>query len=284
MLKIAGYVVVIASVLGGFLMSGGALAALWHPFEIMIIGGAAFGAFLVANNLSLVKGVFAKIPQIIFGHRYSKPFYLDVLGLLYEILNKSRREGMMAIEADVEEPRESPIFAKYPAILKDERMTAFICDYLRIMSTGTMAPHELEALFDVEISTLTEELSEPSHALNRVADALPGFGIVAAVLGIVITMSILGEADNAMIGEKVATALVGTFLGILAAYGFVGPFAAAMQQDANEEANTYEAIKMCLVASAQGLPPALAVEFGRKALFVAQRPSFAELEASVKGR
>src|SRR5690554_5278171 len=280
MLKIAGYVVVIASVLGGFLMSGGALAALWHPFEIVIIGGAAFGAFLVANNLSLVKGVFAKIPQIIFGHRYSKPFYLDVLGLLYEILNRSRREGMMAIEADVEEPRESPIFAKYPAILKDERMTAFICDYLRIMSTGTMAPHELEALFDVEISTL----SEPSHALNRVADALPGFGIVAAVLGIVITMSILGEADNAMIGEKVATALVGTFLGILAAYGFVGPFAAAMQQDANEEANTYEAIKMCLVASAQGLPPALAVEFGRKALFVAARPSFAELEASVKGR
>lgn len=284
MLKIAGYVVVIASVLGGFLMSGGALAALWHPFEIVIIGGAAFGAFLVANNLSLVKSVFAKIPQIIFGHRYSKPFYLDVLGLLYEILNKSRREGMMAIEADVEEPQESPIFAKYPAILKDERMTAFICDYLRIMSTGTMAPHELEALFDVEISTLTEELSEPSHALSRVADALPGFGIVAAVLGIVITMSILGEADNAMIGEKVATALVGTFLGILAAYGFVGPFAAAMQQDANEEANTYEAIKMCLVASAQGLPPALAVEFGRKALFVAQRPSFAELEASVKGR
>src|SRR5690554_2314938 len=221
MLKIAGYVVVIASVLGGFLMSGGALAALWHPFEIVIIGGAAFGAFLVANNLSLVKGVFAKIPQIIFGHRYSKPFYLDVLGLLYEILNKSRREGMMAIEADVEEPRESPIFAKYPAILKDERMTAFICDYLRIMSTRTMAPHELEALFDVEISTLTEELSEPSHALNRVADALPGFGIVAAVLGIVITMSIVGEADNGMIGEKVATALVGTFLGILAAYGFV---------------------------------------------------------------
>ena len=284
MLKIAGYVVVIASVLGGFLMSGGALAALWHPFEIVIIGGAAFGAFLVANNLSLVKGVFAKIPQIIFGHRYSKPFYLDVLGLLYEILNKSRREGMMAIEADVEEPRESPIFAKYPAILKDERMTAFICDYLRIMSTGTMAPHELEALFDVEISTLTEELSEPSHALNRVADALPGFGIVEAVLGIVITLSILGESDNGMIGEKVATALVGTFLGILAAYGFVGPFAAAMQQDANEEANTYEAIKMCLVASAQGLPPALAVEFGRKALFAAARPSFAELEASVKGR
>ena len=190
----------------------------------------------------------------------------------------------MAIEVDIEEPQGSPIFTKYPAILKDAHMPAFICDYLRIMSTGTMAPHELEALFDVEISTLTEELSEPSHAVNRVADALPGFGIVAAVLGIVVTMSILGEADNALIGEKVGTALVGTFLGILAAYGFVGPFSAAMQHEATEEANTYEAIKMCLVASSQGLPPALAVEFGRKSLLTDQRPSFAELETSVKGR
>ncbi|CEA05904.1 flagellar motor protein MotA [Pseudomonas saudimassiliensis] len=284
MLKIAGYLVVILSVFGGFMLSGGALAALWHPFEIVIIGGAALGIFLIANSLSTVKKVFGKIPVIFFGHRFNKPFYLDVLGVLYEILNKSRREGMMAIEGDIEEPQESPIFSKYPAILKDAHMTAFICDYLRIMSTGTMAPHELEALFDVEISSLTEELSEPAHALNRIADALPGFGIVAAVLGIVITMSILGEADNAMIGEKVGTALVGTFLGILAAYGFVGPFSTAVQHDANEEANTYEAIKMCLVASAQGLPPALAVEFGRKALLPDQRPSFAELEASVKGR
>ena len=284
MLKIVGYIIVLSSVLGGFILSGGVIAALWHPFEIVIIGGAAFGAFLVANNAALVKKIFGKIPQILFAHRFSKPFYLDVLGLLYEILNKSRREGMMAIEADIEEPNESPIFSKYPAILKDAGMTAFICDYLRIMSTGTMAPHELESLFDVEISTLTEELGEPSHALNRVADGLPGFGIVAAVLGIVITMSILADADNAMIGEKVGTALVGTFLGILAAYGFVGPFAAAMQHDATSEANTYEAIKMCLVASAQGLPPALAVEFGRKALLSDHRPSFSELEASVKGR
>lgn len=284
MLKIAGYLVVIASVFGGFVMTGGALAALWHPFEILIIGGAALGAFLVANNMGVVKKVFAKIPQIIFAQRFNKAFYLDVLGLLYEILNKSRREGMMAIEADIEEPQESPIFAKYPAIMKDAHMTAFICDYLRIMSTGTMAPHELESLFDVEISTLTDELGEPSHALSRVADALPGFGIVAAVLGIVLTMSILGEADNALIGEKVGTALVGTFLGILAAYGFVGPLSAAMQHEATEEANTYEAIKMCLVASAQGLPPALAVEFGRKALLSGHRPSFTELESSVKGR
>jgi|TARA_R110000782_G_scaffold152573_2_gene245174 chemotaxis protein MotA len=284
MLKIGGYLVVLCSVLGGFMASGGKLAALWHPFEILIIGGAAFGAFLVANNMATIKKVFAKVPVIIFGHRFGKPFYLDVLGVLYEVLNKSRREGMMSIEADIEEPAESPIFSKYPAILKDKHMTEFICDYLRIMSTGNMAPHELEALFDVEISSLTEELEGPSHAVTRVADGLPAFGIVAAVLGIVITMSILGDADNKMIGEKVATALVGTFLGIWAAYGFVGPFAAAMEHEAHEEINTYEAIKMCLVASAQGLPPALAVEFGRKALLPEHRPSFLELEESVKGR
>ncbi|GGE32859.1 flagellar motor protein MotA [Halopseudomonas oceani] len=284
MLKIGGFVVVIGSVLGGFLLSGGHIAALWHPFEILIIGGAAFGAFLVANSSAIVKKCLRAGPAIIFGHRFSKPFYLDVLGLLYEVLNKSRREGMMAIEQDIEEPSESPIFSKYPAILNDKMMTEFICDYLRIMSTGNMAPHELEALFDVEISALTEELLEPSHAVTRVADALPGFGIVAAVLGIVITMGILGDAEQSEIGEKVATALVGTFLGILAAYGFVGPFSSAMGHTAHEEANTYEAIKMTLVASAQGLPPALAVEFGRKSLLPEHRPSFTELEDSVKGR
>ena len=264
--------------------SGGHIAALWHPFEILIIGGAAFGAFLVANSGAVVKKTLAAGPKIMFGHRFSKAYYLDVLGLLYEVLNKSRREGMMSIEVDIEEPAESPIFSKYPAILKDKHMTEFVCDYLRIMSTGNMAPHELEALFDVEISSLTEELLEPSHAATRVSDALPGFGIVAAVLGIVITMSILGDAEKSEIGEKVGTALVGTFLGILAAYGFVGPFASAMEHDAHEEANTYEAIKMTLVASAQGLPPALAVEFGRKSLLPEHRPSFMELEESVKGR
>ncbi|MGM8933667.1 flagellar motor stator protein MotA [Pseudomonas neustonica] len=284
MLKIAGFLVVIGSVLGGFMASGGHIAALWHPFEIIIIGGAAFGAFMVANSGTVVKKTLAAGPAIMFGHRFNKAYYLDVLGVLYEVLNKSRREGMMSIEADIEEPAESPIFSKYPAILKDKHMTEFICDYLRIMSTGNMAPHELEALFDVEISSLTEELLEPAHAATRVSDALPGFGIVAAVLGIVITMSILGEADNTEIGEKVGTALVGTFLGILAAYGFVGPFSSAMEHDAHEEANTYEAIKMTLVASAQGLPPALAVEFGRKSLLPGHRPSFTELEESVKGR
>ncbi|HCW95277.1 MAG TPA: flagellar motor stator protein MotA, partial [Pseudomonas sp.] len=224
MVKIIGILVVLGSVFGGFLLSGGKLAALIHPFEVMIIGGAALGGFLQANPGSTTKIVFQKSLKM-FGNRFTHAFYLEVLGLLYAVLNKSRREGMMAIEADLEDPAASAVFSKYPGVLKDERMTAFICDYLRIMSSGNMAPHELEGLFDMELTSLKEELDHPAHAVSKVADGLPAMGIVAAVLGIVITMSILAEADNAMIGYKVGSALVGTFLGIVAAYGFFGPLA-----------------------------------------------------------
>lgn len=282
MVKIIGIIIVLASVLGGFVLSGGQIAALIHPFEVLIIGGAALGGFLQANPASTTKIVFKKSLQM-FSTRFTQKFYLEVLGLLYEILNKSRREGMMAIEADLEEPASSPIFSKYPGVLKDERMTAFTCDYLRIMSSGNMAPHELEGLFDMELTSLKEELEHPAHAVARVADGLPAMGIVAAVLGIVITMSILAEADNAMIGMKVGAALVGTFLGILASYGFFGPLAAAIEHDAKEELNLYESIKATLVASASGMPPTLAVEFGRKVLLPAHRPSFAELEQAMRG-
>ena len=282
MAKIIGIIVVIASVLGGFMLSGGQFMALVHPFEVLIIGSAALGAFLQANPGSMFMRVFKKSLSM-FSSRFSHAYYLDVLKLIYEILNKSRREGMMAIEADIEEPSASPIFSKYPAILKDERMIAYICDYLRIMSSGNMAPHELEGLFDMEIASLKEELEHPSHAVAKVADAMPAMGIVAAVLGIVITMSILAEADNAQIGQKVGTALVGTFLGILASYGFFGPLSAALEHDAKEEINVFEAIKAGLVASASGMPPSLAVEFSRKVLYPAHRPSFSELEQAMRG-
>ena len=282
MFKIVGILVVFGCVFGGFVLSGGKLMALVHPFEVMIIGGAALGAFLQANPGSAFMTVFKKSLKM-FSSRFTHAFYLEVLKLLYEILNKSRREGMMAIEADVEDPNASPIFSKYPGILKDAQMTAFICDYLRIMSSGNMAPHELENLFDMEISSLKEELEHPAHAVAKVADGMPAMGIVAAVLGIVITMSILATADNAQIGEKVGTALVGTFLGILASYGFFGPLAGALEHDAKEEVNLYEAIKATLVASASGMPPTLAVEFGRKVLFPAHRPSFSELEQAMRG-
>jgi chemotaxis protein MotA len=282
MAKIIGIIVVIASVLGGFMLSGGQFMALVHPFEVLIIGGAALGAFLQANPGSMFMQVFKKSLSM-FSSRFSHAYYLEVLKLVYEILNKSRREGMMAIEADIEEPSASPIFSKYPSILKDERITAYICDYLRIMSSGNMAPHELEGLFDMEIASLKEELEHPSHAVAKVADGMPAMGIVAAVLGIVITMSILAEADNAMIGYKVGSALVGTFLGILASYGFFGPLAAALEHDAKEEINVFEAIKAGLVASASGMPPSLAVEFSRKVLYPAHRPSFSELEQAMRG-
>lgn len=254
MSKIIGIIVVFASVLGGFLLSGGKIGAIIQPFEVLIIGGAALGAFLQSNPGSTFMVVLKKAPKM-FSNRFTQTYYLEVLGMLYEILNKSRREGMMAIEADIEDPAASPIFSKYPGVLKDERMTAYVCDYLRIMSSGNMAPHELEGLFDMELSSLKEDLEHPSHAVTKVADALPGFGIVAAVLGIVITMALLGEGSQAEIGHHVAAALVGTFLGILAAYGFVGPLAGALEHDAKEELNLFEAIKACLVASASGMPP-----------------------------
>jgi len=218
MVKIIGILVVLGSVFGGFLLSGGKLAALIHPFEVMIIGGAALGGFLQANPGSTTKIVFQKSLKM-FGNRFTHAFYLEVLGLLYAVLNKSRREGMMAIEADLEDPAASAVFSKYPGVLKDERMTAFICDYLRIMSSGSMAPHELEGLFD----------------------------------------------------------------GILASYGFFGPLSGALEHDAKEELNLYEAIKATLVASASGMPPSLAAEFGRKVLFQAHRPSFSELEQAMRG-
>jgi len=283
MAKIIGIIVVFASVLGGYVLSHGKIAALIQPFEVLIIGGAAFGAFLQANPGYMTMKVIKKSLGM-FKSRFSHAFYMEVLSLVYEILNKSRREGMMAIESDIEDAAASPIFAKYPIVLKDAAMTAFICDYLRIMSSGNMAPHELEGLFDMELQSIKEELEHTSHAVTGVADAMPGFGIVAAVLGIVVTMAALGDGDKAVIGAHVGGALVGTFFGILAAYGFMGPLATSLGQDAKEEVNVYEAIKASLVASASGMPPSLAVEFGRKVLFPGHRPSFSELEQAVRGR
>lgn len=282
MIRIVGILVVFGCVIGGFILSGGKFMALIHPFEVMIIGGAALGAFLQANPASTFMHVLKKSLKM-FSNKFTHSYYLDVMKLLYDVLNKSRREGMMAIEADVEDPASSPLFTKYPVVLADPALTAFICDYLRIMSSGNMAPHELENLFDMELTSLKEELNHPGHAVSKIADGLPAMGIVAAVLGIVITMSILASATNAQIGEKVGTALVGTFLGILASYGFFMPLADALGHDAKEELNLYEAIKATLVASASGMPPTLAVEFGRKVLFPAHRPSFSELEQAMRG-
>lgn len=282
MMKIVGMIVVLASVIVGYMLSGGAIAALIQPYEVLVIGGCALGAFLQANPGGTTTHVFKKSLKM-FGSRFNHTYYVEILTALYEILNKSRREGMMAIESDIEEPGSSPIFSKYPRLAQDTRMLAFTCDHLRIMASGNMAPHELEGLMDTGLGSLKEELEHNSHAVTRVADGLPGFGIVAAVLGIVVTMGLLGEGDQAAIGKHVAAALVGTFLGILAAYGFFGPLATCLEHDAKEELNVFEAIKVTFVAAASGMPPTLAVEFGRSVILPAHRPTFSEMDQAFRG-
>jgi chemotaxis protein MotA len=284
MLLVIGSVVVLVSVFGGFVLEGGHILALWHPFEIMIICGSAMGAFLTSNPPKVVKASFVGSLGLLKGPRYRRGDYVDLLKLIYDILVKIRKSGMLAVEADVEAPEKSQLFTQYPRILADHHMLEFITDCLRLMVGGNLDPHELEALLEYELETHHKEAAEPAHAVNRVADALPGFGIVAAVLGIVNTMASLEGADTATIGHKVGAALVGTFLGILVAYGFVGPTAAAMEQRAHEEGKAFEVVKMALVASVRGYAPPVAVEFARKLLFTDLRPTFADLENHLKGK
>jgi len=283
MLLIIGSIVVIACVAGGYVLSHGQLMALWQPFEVLIICGAALGAFITANPPAVHKAVISNIISVLKGSKYKKELYLDLLSLIYDLLQKSRKEGMMAIEEDIEDPSESAVFTAYPNVSSDHHVVDFICDYFRLMVGGNMNPFELENLMDIELATHHQEAEMPAKAVTSVADALPGFGIVAAVLGIVITMSFIG-GDPALIGGHVAAALVGTFLGILFAYGFVSPLAVAMEHTVREEAKFYECIKVCILASVNGYSPQVAVEFGRKAMYSSQRPSFLELEEHVKNK
>jgi chemotaxis protein MotA len=284
MIQIVGTVVVLGSVVLGFILEGGHLLALWHPTEILIIIGGALGAFLVGNPIKVVKTAFADALSLPKGSKYKRDDYIALLTLLYEILNKMRKEGVMAIEKEIDDPHNSELFKKYPNIAADHHMLEFITDCLRLISGGSMDPHELESLLEYELETHHKEAHEPSHAVQKVSDALPGFGIVAAVLGIVNTMGSLEGADTGLIGHKVGAALVGTFLGILVAYGIVGPIASAMEHRANEEGKAFEVVKMALVASVRGYAPPVAIEFARKLLFSEVRPAFAELEALLRGK
>jgi chemotaxis protein MotA len=283
MLFLIGLFIVFGSVLYGYVMSHGQLLALWQPFEILIIVGAAFGAFLLSNPWHVILQCFKLTPQVILGGKVNKAMYMDVLGVIYDILNKARREGIMAIEGDVESPQSSAIFSRYPAIQANQELANFIADYFRIIAAGNLTSFELESLMDQEIDARLHELEQPGTAVGKVADALPGFGIVAAVLGIVITMGAIG-GDVAEIGKHVAAALVGTFSGVFLAYGLVGPVSSTLRHLAEEEIKLYEASRACIVASLNGVPPQLAVEFGRKALFTHGRPSFNEVESKIRGR
>ena len=278
---IIGALLVLGSVAGGFVLSHGNLIALWQPFELLIIGGAALGAFVIANPMKVVTGVFKAIPGLLSGSKYNKQIYMDLLTLMFSIFNKARKEGLMAIEDDIEDPDNSTLFNTYPKIIKDHHIRDFITDYLRIIVGGNMNPFELENLMDVELENHHHEAEAMSTALSRVSDAMPGFGIVAAVLGIVITMGSLGGPAEE-IGAHVAAALVGTFLGILLAYGFIGPTSNSMEARTAEEGKFYQVIKTCLMANVNGYSPQICVEFGRKAMPTAMRPSFQELEAHLK--
>lgn len=279
---IVGAVIVWAAVISGYLLSGGDLLALWQPYELIIICGAAFGAFFITNPMSIigkaVKGAFG----LLGSSPYNKTMYMELLCLLYDLFSKIRKEGLIAIEGEIEDPKASAIFSKYKLIMKDHHVLDFICDYLRLMVVGDMSAHELGDLMDDELEAHHAEALLPSGALSKVSDGLPGFGIVAAVMGIVITMGSLGGPPE-VLGHHVGAALVGTFLGILFAYGFVGPMAGQMEHRVREEGQFYICIKRSLLACVSGAPPQVAIEFGRKVLYSDVRPSFQELEKRVRG-
>jgi len=280
-LVIVGYLIVIGSVFGGFALAGGHLSSLFQPVELLMIGGAALGAFLVGNTTKAAKATLKTLPTLLQGSKYSKQLYMDLMALLYDILAKVRKEGLMTIEDDVENPGQSALFAKYPNVSADHHVLEFMTDYLRLMVGGNLNAMEIENLMDNEISTHHQEGEVPVHCIARLGDGLPAFGIVAAVMGVVHTMASVG-IPPAELGMLIANALVGTFLGILLAYGFVGPLASLLEQKLVESSKMLECIKCTLLASLNGYSPALAVEFGRKVLFSGDRPSFTELEAHVK--
>ena len=283
MFVIIGYVVVLGAVLGGFILAGGHVHSLLQPTELLTIFGSAVGTFLVANPPRVVKATLAALPQVLKGSHFSKALYMDLLAMLFEILAKVRKEGLMSIEGDVDNPDSSPIFGKYPAIVGDHHAMEFLTDYLRMMVGGNLNAFEIENLMDIEIETHHQEAHQPAHIMSKLADALPAFGIVVAVMGVVNVMGSVGEPP-AVLGRMIGGALVGTFLGILISYGFVSPIATQLEQKAEEGGRIYSVIKAVLLASMNGYAPQVAVEFGRKVLLSTDRPTFLELEADIKAR
>ena len=281
MLVSVGYIIIIVSVFGGFALAGGHLASLWQPVELLMIGGGAVGAFVVGNSSKALKATMKALPTVFKSSKFTKSLYMELMTLLYEILGKIRKERLMSIEGDVDDPNSSPIFTKYPGILADHHITEFITDYLRLMVGGNLNSLEIESLMDSELETHHQEGEVPIHTIAKLGDGLPAFGIVAAVMGVVHTMESV-HLPPAELGILIAAALVGTFLGILLAYGFVAPLSGKLEHNLHESSKMFECIKITLLANLNGYSPVLAVEFGRKVLFTTERPSFAELEEHVK--
>ena len=282
MFLIVGYVIILAASIGTYAVHG-SLAALWVPLEYLAIFGLTIGGFVAGNDVKVIKATIGALPSIFKGSKYNKAAYVDLLAMLFEVLAKVRKEGLMSIENDVENPHESPIFSKYPSISHDHHVMEFITDYLRMMVGGNLNALEIENLMDMEIETHHHEVEVPGHVMSKTGDATPAFGIVVAVMGVVNVMGSVGEPPP-VLGKMIGGALVGTFLGILLSYGFIQPIASLLEQKAHEGSKIYQVIKVVLLASMSGYAPQVAVEFGRKVLFASDRPTFIELEEELKAR
>ncbi|MFZ0479794.1 MAG: flagellar motor stator protein MotA [Terriglobales bacterium] len=281
MFTIIGIVVVFGSIAAGYLMEHGNLKVLMQPAELIIIGGAAIGTVLVANPLHILKAIMGGVLGTFKGAKVTKQTYLDALKMMFNLFNKARKEGMMALESDVEDPSKSPLFTKHPSFMKNGHAKYFVCDTLRMAITGTDA-FDLDQLLELDMDVHHHDTTEPVAALSTMADSLPGLGIVAAVLGVVITMGALGGPPEE-IGHKVAAALVGTFLGILLCYGLVGPLAANMAKAAEEDRAYLHVLRVLMISFLKGSAPIMAVEFGRRAIPGHLRPSFQEVEKACRG-
>jgi chemotaxis protein MotA len=274
---IIGILIVLGTVLGGYVMHGGSVMVLWQVSEFIIIGGAAVGALVVANPPGVVKRVGSGILSLLKPNPYNDKAYAELLQVLYDVFQTARKDGLVGLEAHIENPDSSEIFKKYPSFQNNHHATALLCDTLKVLLTGAVEDHHLSDILEMDLEQAHEEAMAVPHALNRVGDALPAFGIVAAVLGVIITMGSIGGAAEE-IGKKVAAALVGTFLGIFLAYGFVSPLATALETRIRAEHAYLAIIKTALLSFARGDAPMTSVEFARRNIEPHERPSFSELE------
>jgi chemotaxis protein MotA len=281
MFSIIGILIVIAAIMGGYLMEHGNVKVLLQPAELLIIGGAAMGTVLIANPLHILKKIASGVAGVFGASKFTKKRYIESLKMMFELFNKARKEGLMGLEADVDEPSKSAVFSKHPQFLKDHHVRDFVCDTLRMAVTGS-EPFDLDQLLDLDMEVHHHDAGQPIAALSSMADSLPGLGIVAAVLGVVITMGALGGPPEE-IGRKVAAALVGTFLGILLCYGFVGPLAANMAKTAEDERAYLYVLRVVMITFLKGTAPIMAVEAARRAIPGHVRPSFQEVEKACRG-
>lgn len=281
MFAIIGSVVVLVAVVGGYLLEHGNLHVLFQPAEVVIIFGAATGALLISSPAPVFRAVIKTFPKIFSYKGLSKQDYVDLLVLLFKLFQKMRKEGLISVEEEIDNPEKSKIFSAHPQVLKNHHAMSFICDSIRIVITSNMPGHQLEDILERDIEILHHEALLPAHSVARIADSLPGLGIVAAVLGVVITMGKIDQPPS-VLGHSIGAALVGTFLGVLACYGFVGPMAATMEHMARDEKEYLEVIKAALVSYVNGAAPQVAIEVGRRTVPGDFRPSFAELEEQLK--